>query len=372
MHGRLHRDILNLIIRLVYDGTPSSLLSVALASRQCYRLAIPYIYQTITVAISSRRKDISKALITRLCQPDTTLHRFIRDIYVIHGHEDTDNLLQTLAEYLPKVQRLRAFYWDRSYAIPEPILNILHRNWPECHLRVSCWDSYFNGTRGNSLAASLCLHDLGVTLPAESKSHLSLRIKLFEILKTCPNLRMLSVCTEGGASIMDDPNDLRNLNVTAEDTLPRLTNMSLLDGIFSLKDLQAWGQKGGWSRLEVLTICNSHLLGGFHGCEKTLKSFKLYCDLHQRTGDVMAVLEHFLASLENLEELDLEGIAAKFPLHALEHYGLSLRSIGIHAYEPHFTRRPDIPITNLLTLKQLCPALTDLAVDVNFQKDWVG
>jgi hypothetical protein len=157
------------------------------------------------------------------------------------------------------------------------------------------------------------------------------------------------------------------LGVREGENLPHLEDLSF--PMFSSEDIIRWGDMGGFSRLKALSLSRgSSNIEAFIGRMPNLRSLTL-----ELPGEDIKASETCLAKITGLEELVLNGYGMEFPFGILESNADTLKSLTIHAPEPYDPRRrPGVPEEDLKRLRETCMNLTDLAVDINREGEWVS
>ena len=365
------------------DDTISSLLSVALVSRRIYMIAMPLIYKSIRIDISEHtysssytrsRECINRPVSTLVVRPSAgpSVRAMVRSIHVFSRtvvHPDTLALLQSM---VPNLSQLESLSWDVEGSFPAAFLEPLRQRWPKSHLHIRT-DFYKCHITKDWISLKLAPHmlcSLQVCMPNAAfrggeKRALAAKKNLFWVLRNCPGLRSLTTYPQESynAGLLGIWYDVK-----LEDPLPQLSDLSVTDKTFETEDLVYWGAKGGWLRLERLTICNHRLLDGLHGCEESLRSINL---INAGEGYEDSLLQ-ICSRTTMLTELKLRDVLVQFPLPALEICGPSLKSLAIHfssGRASHWDCMQQISLHRLLCAQRCCPGLTDLAVNLLWPPD---
>ena len=324
------------------DDALSNLLSVALVSRRIYMIAMPLIYNSIRIDISECTFSWSptnhvfdyihcpvSTLVVRL-SARPSLRAMVRNIHIFSRNAVHPGTLALLQSMVPKLSQLESLSWDVDEVFPAAFLEPLRQRWPKIHLHIRTDFDKCNITKDwKSLKlAPQMLRSLQVCMPnggfrgGETRA-LAAKKHLFWVLKNCPGLQSLTTyhqegCDVGSLGLWYD--------VKLEDPLPQLSDFSFTDKTFETEDLAFWGAKGGWLRLERLTVCNHRLLDGLHGCEESLRSINL---ISAGEGYKDSLLQ-MCSRTTMLTELKVRDMPVQFPLSALEICGPSLKSLAIH------------------------------------------
>lgn len=364
-------------IKLRDDAIPN-LLSVALVSRRIYMIAMPLIYKSIRIDISeytysssyaSSRECINRpvsTLVVRLAA-GPSVRAMVRSIHVFSRTVVHPNTLALLQSMVPNLSQLESFSWDVDGSFPAAFLEPLRQRWPKSHLHIRT-NFYKCNIAKDWISLKLEPHmlcSLQVCMPdgafrGGEKRALAAKKNLFWVLKNCPGLQSLTTYPQEGYNAGSSG---LWYDMKLEDPLPQLSDLSVTDKTFETEDLVYWGAKGGWLRLERLTICNHRLLDGLHGCEESLRSINL---INAGEGYEDSLLQ-ICSRTTMLTELKVRDLPVQFPLSALEICGPSLKSLAIHfsgGRASHWDSMQQISLHRLLSAQRCCPGLTNLAVNL--------
>lgn len=333
-------------------------------------LAVPVLYQKINLAYGNR----DPGLFQRLAKTGTGLTKFIQEIKIRYGQGIDDTTLQQLAKIFSTATQLRTLTWSGNYSIHDEILQNLHRSSPHARIivegeiphRIEPSEPEQEQRIGVS---SPNLYSLYATISAEPHAAQAAKLSVYHTLRSSPNIRKLEMYQQSGGCVRYGYQPELNVefDVREGEQLPQLEELAF--PMFSSRDMVRWGDMGGFSRLKVLKLSGySTGIGAFVGRTPCLRSLTL--DLPWE--DIKAS-EQYLVQITGLEELVLSGYGMEFPFGLLEKNSDSLTALTVHAPEPcdpH--RRPDVQLSVLQKLRETCPNLTFLAVDINREGEWVS
>ena len=374
------------VIKLRDDALPD-LLPAALVSRHFYIIAMPLIYQNITIEISEwsysqayKRyvKRPPSAFVTQL-STGPTVRALVRNIHAFGRmgvHPDTLELLQS---WLPHLSHLVSFSWDVDGFFPTALLECLGRRWPSSalHMRTIMPSCNIRKEWKILKVAPNMLRSLQVNMPKSgersgNKEAFMAKKRLFWALSHCIGLRSLTTyytrdsarnhhqyrlgLSERSGSWQD---------VKLECPMPKLFELSIADKTIDVLALVA---KGGLTKLKKSTLWDHRLLHSFLGHEQSLRSINL---VDARPGYESA-LAKMCSHTMNLTELKIRTENSRLPFSVLEICGHSLNTKAVH---PHKDRgdyqgaMQDISLDFLRAIQCLCPKLTDLASNLRWPPD---
>ena len=201
--------------------------------------------------------------------------------------------------------------------------------------------------------------------PYTRSGRVNVKTQLFWVLTKCPRLRSLTTYTDGGHNLHNNPLWPPWPAVNFEQPLPQLSELSISD------DVEHWGAKQGWAKLEKVTLWNYRTLLSLHGCEQSLKTIHLLSVEKPYDG----IEAEFCSRNTNITELKITIKGAQFPFSILKVCGPSLTTLTIHPY-PGFWEDwrhiENISLNFLEAIKRLCPKLTSLSTNLRWPTDSVA
>lgn len=145
-------------------------------------------------------------------------------------------------------------------------------------------------------------------------------------------------------------------------------------------NLEAWREAMDWSNLRRLDIdsASSRTFTNLKGALPNLRSFRagplnLYGQNETERQAVRDALRDFILDAPPLEELGIGAMEKPLPVgQFLEVHGKSLRALEMHEQASYRTEpRPVLNDTQLVRLREECPRLEKLELDVNRNGTWV-
>lgn len=198
MDKRLHVDILRQIFNNISDEiseNPPALLPLAQVSRGFHSVVTPLIYRIINIKRYNKNgQQYAKSLLTRL-STNTVVRSFIREIRVSdQAGTIPRDVQELLADLLPRLRRLNALYWLYQEHVDNwKLLDNLCQHWPEFRLDLRKVTLLRAHADPMVLAkAHLMLRSLAVQIGAFDLEE-NPKIKLFQLLETCPHLQILDI-----------------------------------------------------------------------------------------------------------------------------------------------------------------------------------
>jgi hypothetical protein len=340
-----------------------------------YLLAVPLIYRVVNLTDSRNHTGYLRPrsyLLRRLAKGSSRLPAFIRHISGEPCDLLDENGLELLTKILLRAESLVTFKWSSCYDIPRDILQCLEKFRPMTQLilnaSVHARRSVPRGLEYCGFSSSR-LHSLKCAIPGEPGKRRKVKLCLFRLLRSSPNLRKLTIGEYENSSTFAysyPPEDEVELEVKARDQLPQLEELSY--PLFSDHDLTRWGEQGGWGRLRSLKINSSKYLRAFAGhapCLKFLQVFLWAEDFQSQKS--------YLTMLGPLEELTLYTLEMKFPFEVLSAYEETLTSLSIYASEAAgYPAQQDLSTQMLQKINRACPKLANLGVNISKEKYWVS
>ena len=380
MAAVLHEDILRLIFNQICGDEHDGILALSRlvrVSRQFYMVATPFFYRCLHLESNSER-DVRKleALIIRLIT-NTAVISFIREIHIhgIHFVEEPGALIEGLKAVFSRLTRLDAFSWyPRDHRLL-PVLQCVCLQWPDCRLHPLSLD--IGSQEGRQMVEIIPhkLHHLSLCMPREPVARNTAKKDLVKAIKKCTNARSLNVSLEppGCKRFRWSSQEVR-VELLENDKIPCLSDVSIRDPPFPWNDFRKWGQKGGWSVLESLTLRKYEQLPVFQGCEATLRSLNI---IDGWEIDDTA-LGDFCSNLECLEELRICGTIVEVPVDTLRRCGQHLKRLEVHTYgfdcPSYYMERLEASLKPLdMRINEWCPSLSFVALDVKCNdEEWVS
>lgn len=125
-------DILNIVVRYVYQDSPESLLKLCKVSKQFYFISIPWLYRTVTINFSKR----GTILLERLSN-SSSLARHVRQVVLKYCNCASARQWMLLSASLLKFTRLVNLSWDCFADLPSDVLDRMHNFHPRATLQAS-------------------------------------------------------------------------------------------------------------------------------------------------------------------------------------------------------------------------------------------
>lgn len=387
----LFHDLICLILEQVESA--KELYNLCLVSRDMYLRVVPILYRNLDFRFW---KASHRRLLARLGHPLSAVPRHIKRLSV-DGLEYLNNAqLGNLHSVFLRLKNLRHLRYKGPLAIPIPVLDLIHRNYPGATIDVN---ASLGEQRNNITEADVSIpprtiltHAAGTqmtrfTFTPHSAEHLYAGFKrdLLGMLRCNCGLTALEL------NFLSDydfafPEYVSLLRCAA---LPRLATFALktlCHTFFTLRELELWGDKGGWEDLKTLELRDVSLFAAFSGRTPALEDMTL---------EVLTVQE--------LDEIDARlqatGVADPLPRLRRVRYmcsvlvlvpaGLNRRLVpsillkwmpsitalylqhddGIEcAYMQSATYSPTAQEIQLA--RHLCPDLTEFGVDIVLQGSW--
>lgn len=189
--------------------------------------------------------------------------------------------------------------------------------------------------------------------------------KLFWVLKNSPGLQSLTTDAPQEHIEKRGHGPLASWHdVKLGFPLPQLLELSIADKTFEIDDLSTWGAKEGWTKLKKITLCDSRLLCGLHGCEQSLRSIHLI-DAKEGYESALVVM---CSRTMRLTELEIQTEISRLPFSALEICGASLITLAVHPHKESAEgclSVQDTPLDFLQATQRYCPAVTSLAINLS-------
>ena len=174
--------------------------------------------------------------------------------------------------------------------------------------------------------------------------------------KKCPNIKSLSVHMRNPGFGIDGQGEQKQwLGFKHDDTLPQLSEMSITSRVFGPRDMQVWGEKGGWTRLQRVTLRDPLYLHYLQGYEKSLRSIHII----NPSSEVEEPLSGICQRVVRLDTLAISGREfVAFPLGALKACGNPLKLLDVHTFDsPRLICRVNAPIETLETCDDIAQTL---------------
>ena len=402
----LNIDIVTLIFDLIQEESPPSVKSLAAVNRY---------FRAASKLVADRKKEVlfqddhdeaNRSLQGWL--DNSQLLRGLRELTVGGNLNHTsrrqegqqpDNLDDTataeaterkwgaLTRLLRKLGNLKILNWNYLGPVPEQIIRALEQDQQQAELKVWNWQredvkNDHNNPDEQALAKSPALTTVTASIWNEGQyGYPDLREAAFcRIVATAPNLRYTSLSrgASGCCLYTCSMEDLDRAQEMAEkfwthDKANQALRTLLLDGYgLSEYHLRHWSRFVDLSKLETLDISNGWLNKSFNDLAlvllKNLKHLSLNCSSCHDSEDKAAVV-NYLTACPPLETLRLwSWLAVPLPV-ILNSHGHTLKLLLLHESESVEAVAKDnrkvLSKDDLTKIKEQCPRLQDLTIDLN-------
>ena len=347
---------------------------IALVSRRLYMVAMPLIYQSVYIDLSRSTSSLSssltesRTLMARL-SAGPSVRALIKNIHVSERGALDPDVRDLLHSWLPQLSQLVSIYGNVDGPCPTTLLNVIGKHWPGIRLHIRTNISYRDQDdikqqrRFLKLAPNM-LRSLQICMPNDECSEGGVaKKKLFWALKNCPGLQSLTTYISPGfwdllnKDFISGPQKWKRVKLGGP--LPQLSEITIADATFGIKDLLKWGGKEGWTKLKKISVWDHRLLDVFQGCEHSLRSIHL---IDAKIGYEDALVKICLRTIR-LIELKIKTSNSRLPFRALKICGASLITLAIHS------RSESISLDFLQAIPRLCPRLTNVTTSLRWPPD---
>jgi hypothetical protein len=265
---KLNSDCLRLVFEQVYLAYPRKLLTLSLVSAKFYSYAVPWIYQIITVDLSTARDLV---LLHRLVRPSSQLPTYVRIITVKAPDQIEDSSVMTdLVALFALLVNVKKVVWESTANIPTPILDSL-RKFPSANIAINAVSNRSAATEIQESSSTLTLRSL-LRHPITSSQltefcfvptdvgqfYKSFKRDLICLITSNPSLQKLWIKAPEVVNVTF-PEMTDKLQ---RGRLPRLQILraeTYLVELFTVEEFDIWGDRVGWNRLETLYTRTDHV-----------------------------------------------------------------------------------------------------------------
>ncbi|KAF3766427.1 hypothetical protein M406DRAFT_351487 [Cryphonectria parasitica EP155] len=395
----LGTEVLGIVMEIIRRESPRTLSSVALVNSHFYHIARYSQFHELTLNLAKPTDNSQIPYLNAWVQymDKANLLQAVRTLTILGRTADPDDwpqlgaLIDTLISSLTGLSEI---HWHHTAPIPDTIVQNL-RERPSVHLNVLLHSSQSSRAHQEPLGCALLralegcpnLQSLEVIhMFSTAETCLWVTRPLKRILMSCPNIRRLKLdigMPTGGCVVRSPPNEYCGLGFrNGERPLAALEELDLVRYPFGapkpayckgyplqVPEHDYWVEAFDWSRLKVLRFFgNAALALDLLPRLTSLREVALTGDLESlRTfyRQVPAGLETM--AIRKLEDVELDSI--------LKH-GPSLRTLKIHQDEMWSMDKPTMwadcamNIQALRAIREACPLLEDLSLDLPREETW--
>ena len=364
------------------NDAPSNILPSAQVTRQFYMILMPLIYESVRLDISwytfshggylAPQKSSTlplDSLVERL-SASPSVRAFVREIRVFKRGVAHPGDLDLLLSWLPEFRQLDSLTWDDDCQIPRTVLSTFSQYWPRAHLHIRTMFPVLKISTDWQIfrQAPNMLRSLQICMPSVPVNHnrsvnFEPKRMLFWVLNSCLGLQCLSTYGDQDVSGIFQGGPIGSWhNVKFGGPLPQLLELSIADRTFSISDLLQWAKEDGWINLRKITLWDSSLLAGLHGCEESLRSIQLIGTKEGYEKDLAKICSR----TRKLTELKINTNLSGYPISTLAICGASLVTLAVYLPVGHRTQVSTAPLEFLKVIQRHCPLLVNLALSICF------
>lgn len=282
---KLINEVLDMVLReILLIAGAVGLLPLSLVSRHLYIHDHPHLYRTIWL-------DLNRAshvrLVHRLAHPESRMPRLIRELIFSRVKAEHAAFFPEISRIMAGLTHLTSLNWNGYFLdIPQFVLDGMYVRFPLAKLHV--WASVMHLEAHEeqpslfplqlALRHSAARSLTSFTFVPKTLDQLYDKFKadIFSMLAQNSVLRLLklSLSTTDNKSCPDMLETFRTYELPQPHTLELMTDDFT---IFTKRELQVWGAKGGWQKMTYLSLDLARVLVPFVGLTPSLN--KLYVDV---------------------------------------------------------------------------------------------
>ena len=184
----------------------------------------------------------------------------------------------------------------------------------------------------------------------------------------CPGLRILEVSISR-SGCMVGPTTIGDIDFSADSMTPSLEVIKFKG--YALR--RSWIDNMDWSRLRRLELTEFTQLERLAPHLSSLRAFAMRHHGYSLDPSKAQEIDGFLLKCALLEDLELVNLMEAIPITTVVRHGPELMRLKLHEFENfrEGKRRIVLSLDSLMLLRESCPELDILEVDINRDGQWV-
>jgi hypothetical protein len=419
----LPTEVTRTILQFVFAHDVVQARKVRLVCGRWEALLKPIIFRKLKLIFSVPRDELNRATFDRLGK-DVSISSLVHCVEVLEWSESgllppnspeidhwvqmgrsrehvsspssTETQLRHLQALMP-ILPLRDFYWEAQPRMPAWFLSSLRQHLPGCSLRIASRFDYVTGKTLGSKEPTIPAMESIISLSLlKSMSTLkwldvalagnepSLFHELQGVVQTCPRLECLTVyAIAQTCESMNRQDEVSSWPWKASAMpstflCPQVKRLSLQNFCICHDRDGSWESFAPWSLLQSLSLTCPSFFIRLGSKLENLALFHLNLDNRRQSSNCLRQLlsepvKASLLNLKSLESLTINNISVIMDNKVLENIGARLKSLQLHEDEDYSIRNGRHAITHsqIRAIGEHCPMLTNLAVDVEHDLNWV-